>query len=440
MTPQQKYKNKKIAVYGMGKTGQSAVNAFKKLKARVYCWDDNTNLRKKIKKFNYELSKFWLNKSPVDYIVVSPGIDIKKNKLKKYFKKNKKKIITDLDLFFELNKNIEIISITGTNGKSTTCKLVEKILKTAKFKVKTLGNIGEPILLSNIKNKKCIIILEVSSYQLEYSKIFRSRHAAILNISPDHLERHKNITNYIKAKSRIFLAQKKLDNTYINFNNKHSNFIKKIFKSNNIKSKLNIINKFSYKFLLKKIKNKNFDSTSNLENLSFAYKIAKNLNISDETIVKAINGFKGLPHRQEIIMSNKQLLCINDSKATSFEASLQSLINYNKIYWIVGGLPKFRDYFSLKKVRKNIIKAYVIGNSATFFVNQIKKHIKYKVSKNIHNAINDISKDLNNNHNIKNTILFSPAAASFDQYVNFELRGVDFKKLINRKFKQKLNV
>ena len=280
----------------------------------------------------------------------------------------------------------------------------------------------------------------MSSYQLQYSKLFRSKHAAILNISPDHLERHKNIKNYIKIKSRIFFAQNSSDYSYINLTNKYSRSIKNIFKAQKLKSKLISINKSSCNFLLKKINNKYFKSKGNIENLTFAYKIAKNLKINDKIIIKALNKFKGLPHRQEIIFSNKKLLCINDSKATSFDASLQSLSNYNNIYWIVGGLPKYQDYFYLKNVKKKIVKAYVIGKNTSFFKKQIKNDIPYTISKNIRNAINNIYKDLELSGNSKRTILLSPAAASFDQFNNFENRGIYFKNLIIKKFKQKLNV
>ena len=297
----QKYKNKKIAIYGMGITGCSAARAFKRLNAKVYCWDDNKTVRKKIKNLNLTLSKFWLTKNLVDNIVISPGIDINKCKIKNYLKKNLNKIITDLDLFFELNKDALIISITGTNGKSTTCKIIEKILKTSKHNVKTIGNIGNPILFNYKSKKKYIFILEVSSYQLQYSKLFRSKHAAILNISPDHLERHKSIKNYTKIKSKIFFAQNSSDYSYINLSNKYSKLIKKIFKSNKLKSKLIAVNKLSSNFLLKKINNKYFKSKGNIENLAFAYRIVKNLKINNNVIIKALNKFKGLPHRQEIM-------------------------------------------------------------------------------------------------------------------------------------------
>ena len=148
------YQNKNIAIYGMGKTGISAANALIKLKARVSCWDDSQKIRKKVKKLNYKINKFWKKDIFIDSILISPGIDINKCKIKNYLKKNLNKIITDLDIFFELNKKSLIISITGTNGKSTTCKIIEKILKASNYTVKTVGNIGNPILsLKNTKKK-----------------------------------------------------------------------------------------------------------------------------------------------------------------------------------------------------------------------------------------------------------------------------------------------
>ena len=141
-----------------------------------------------------------------------------------------------------------------------------------------------------------------------------------------------------------------------------------------------------------------------------------------------------MPHRQEIVFSKKNITCINDSKATSFDASLQSLLNYNKIYWILGGLPKYKDRFNLKYVKKKIIKAYIIGKNHKFFKKQIKNSVPFIVSKNIRNAISDIYKDIKLNKNFKITILLSPAAASFDQFGNFEKRGNYFKNLAIKKF------
>ena len=164
MHPLKKYQNKNVAIYGMGITGRSAAKTFKRLKAKIFCWDDNKKIRNKIKKLNFPLDKFWLNKKAIDSIIISPGIDINRCKIKQYLRKNLNKIKTDLDIFFELNKESLIISVTGTNGKSTTCKIIEKILKTAKYKVNTLGNIGNPILSSRKVLKKNTHFLKENAF------------------------------------------------------------------------------------------------------------------------------------------------------------------------------------------------------------------------------------------------------------------------------------
>ncbi len=434
-----RFKEKNIAIYGMGLTGQSSAKKLIAMGANVFCWDDDKKTRKRSRELKFKINKFWLEKKEFDNIILSPGIDIEKCSIKRFLKKNSKKILTDLDLFFEINKDVDTISITGTNGKSTTCKLVEKILKFANYSVITAGNIGKPILsLTNIKKNK-ILILEVSSYQLQYSKLFRSKHAAILNISPDHLERHKNIKNYTIVKSKIFSSQNNLDYSYINSTNKHLKFLKKLFKNKKFKSKLNLVSESSCKSILEKINNNYFKSKGNIENLAFAYKICKNFKIKNHIIIKALNKFKGLPHRQEKVFSKKKILCINDSKATSFDASLQSLSNYNKIYWILGGVPKYNDYFGLENVKKNIVKAYIIGKNISFFEKKINKTIPFLKSYSMKNAINSIIRDLKENKKLNGTILLSPAGASFDQFKNFENRGNYFKKLIKKNLK-KINV
>ena len=242
---------------------------------------------------------------------------------------------------------------------------------------------------------------------------------------------------YASIKSKIFSGQKKSDFSYVNSRNKYSNFVKEIHKKNKIKSKLVMVKKKDYKNLSGPIKNKYFDSEGNIENLNFAYRIAKNLKIKNETIINAVNRFKSLPHRQEVFFSSKNLVCVNDSKATSFEASLQSLKNFNKIYWIVGGLPKKKNVFSLKSVKTKIVKAYIVGKKPLFFKNQIKNFLPYNISKTINNAVHDIYKDIDFNKKQKVTILLSPAAASYDQFSNFVKRGNYFKNLMLKKIKKK---
>jgi len=419
----------------MGLTGCSVARTLKKLGAKIFCWDDDVKIRKKIKNLNFPLNKFWLNQSFIDDIVISPGIDVSRCKINNYLRKNLNKIITDLDLFFDLNKDCLMISITGTNGKSTTCKIIEKILKTAKYNVKTVGNIGNPILSLNKTKKKYVFILEVSSYQLQYSKLFRSKHAAILNISPDHLERHGSLKNYINAKFKLLKSQSRKDFAYINAKDK---YLHKKIKSSKVFSKIiNVnLNKI-YKFR-KKINNPYFLTRGSQENLSFIFSICETLNLKNKNILKIINKFKGLKFRQEIIYKSKKVTCINDSKATSFTSSINILKSLQKVFWVVGGIPKLGDKFTLKKSECKNINAYIFGKNKSFFVKQFKNKLSFCCFKDLKEAIQKILDDVknSNNSNLHKTILFSPSAASFDSFNNFEERGEYFNFLL-KKYKVK---
>ncbi len=198
---------KKVLIYGLGKSGISALNYLKQ-NNNCYVFDDDKSKNSK------NFKKFFLNKSKIidvqfDKIILSPGININKCLLSNYLKKNQQKIISDLDIFYKFRPEILTISITGTNGKSTTSKLLYDILKCHGYDVRLTGNIGNPILEEKRIKKNTILVVEASSYQLAYSKYFRSKYSIVLNISHDHLERHLTMKNYISSKLRCVTNQKK---------------------------------------------------------------------------------------------------------------------------------------------------------------------------------------------------------------------------------------
>ena len=164
--------------------------------------------------------------------------------------------------------------------------------------------------------------------------------------------------------------------------------------------------------------------------MSFVFELARVLKINKENFFRTLNSFVGLPHRYEIFLKRKNSLFVNDSKATSFEATKFALKNSNNIYWIVGGLPKKSDKFNLKNLKKNIIKSYLVGSKTNFFKKQLNSQIKLQVTKNLKNSVIQIFKDIKKFNKKRNTILLSPASASFDQFLNFEKRGEEFKKLV----------
>jgi len=418
---------KKILVYGLGKSGLSAFN-FLKNKSDVFLYDDfffkskNSNLAKRL------VSHKKILNSNFDKIILSPGIDINKCKLSKFLKKNYDKIYTDLDIFSYFFKN-NCITITGTNGKSTTCQLLYEVLLNQKIDVKLVGNIGNPILsVKNIK-KKTIFIIEASSYQLEYSKIFRSKYSIILNLSPDHIERHRTINNYVKAKFKLLKNQLKGNIALVK---KEDPLIIKELKLNKFKCKIIKVNtKKNYDFL-KKIKNDYLLTETNRENLSFIMIISKILNLKKNTLIRTIQNFKGLKYRQQIIFKNKYLVIINDSKSTSFSSSLAVLKAYPNIHWLLGGVHKKGDKFTLQnKYFRNVI-GYIYGTDKSFFTKKLNKKIKYQNFDNLKDATKKALKNIKKNKFINQTLLFSPCAASFDNFKNFEDRGFYFNKLIKK--------
>ena len=414
-------KDSSFAVYGLGLSGNSTFRFLKKKKAKkIYTWDDKIikNNKKKFDQFKKVLDE-------VDYIVISPGINIKKTKIKLQLFKNKKKLITDLDLFYMQKFLIKSIVITGTNGKSTACKLTQHILKKNRLDVQLGGNIGKPVLDLKIK-KKSVIIIEASSFQLAYTKFIKPNLAVILNISSDHLDWHNTISNYKKSKLKIFSKQDRNDIALLN-----DKKLIKLFHKNGYLSRLKILKKnFLNNDIKKKINNNYLTSEPNLENLTFAYQISKIFKIKEKFFLHAVNNFKGLPHRHEVFLKKNNITFINDSKATSFDSTKYALKNNKNIFWIFGGLPKVRDKFNLNGISSNIIKSFIIGKKTSYFKNQLTKKIQYKISFNLKNAIKDVFKELLSTKDNKVTVLFSPASASYDQYNNFVDRGNEFKKII----------
>ncbi len=418
---------KKILIYGLGKSGLAAFK-FLKNKNDVLLYDDfkikikNPNIKKKIIKkkdvinFNF------------DQIILSPGIDINKCKLSKFLKKNSKKVFSDLDVFVSFYKN-DCITITGTNGKSTSCQLLYNVLKDQKFNVKLVGNIGKPILLSKKFNKKTIFIIEASSYQLEYSKIFWSRYAVILNISPDHLERHKTIKKYVSAKFKLIRSQNKgcfafvkKEDYLINNELKKSKFKSRIIKVDTLKT-----NKF-----LSNINNEYFSTNANMENFLFIYAISKILKLKKNLLKKTTEKFKGLKYRQQIIFKKNRLKIINDSKSTSFSSSIGVLKANTNIYWLLGGVYKQGDKLNLQKKYFKNIKAFIYGKNKKYFIKNLKNRINYENFNDLKSAIKRVLKLTKKEKKIHQTIIFSPSAASFDSFKNFEERGAYFNLLIRR--------
>jgi|TARA_B110000003_G_scaffold221388_1_gene221389 UDP-N-acetylmuramoylalanine--D-glutamate ligase len=418
---------KKILIYGLGKSGVSSYKFLNK-KAEVYLFDDN--LKKKINsKLNQRLNSLKkLSKIKFDKIIISPGIDISNCRLTKILKKNFSKIYTDLDVFYSFYKN-KSITITGTNGKSTTAKILHEVLLDQKYDARLIGNIGNPALSEKRITKRTIFVIEASSYQLDYSKIFTSKYAAILNISPDHIERHKNLKNYVRAKFKLLFSQ---SNKSIAFVKKNDLLISNTINKSNLKQKIIKVDSLNANKIVSQLKNKYFLSYGNKENLSFVLQISKILKLDNKDLLRTLNKFKGLKYRQQILLENRNLTIINDSKSTSFASSENLLKNLDNVYWILGGIPKKSDQFNLSKKHCKNIKAFIFGDNYKEFIKNLKNKISVKHSKDLKDILSKIFFDIKKKKLKRNIIFFSPAGASFDSFNNFEDRGQYFNQLIKK--------
>tara|TARA_B100001029_G_C15044675_1_gene446213 strand:- start:344 stop:1666 length:1323 start_codon:yes stop_codon:yes gene_type:complete len=430
-------------VYGLQKSGIAITKLLEKKNIEFKIWDDNKKNIKNLKKIlnpKFFLEKNKCNLTNFNKIFVSPGISIRQKKFK--IKNKSRKIKRDLNLYMSNLKNQKIIAITGTNGKSTTTKLIGDILKKKKIKTFVGGNIGEPLCNAFLLNNKFHYhVIELSSFQLETVKNIDTKISIITNLSNDHLDRYKNVNDYVNQKKNIITF------TGTNLISIDDNFSKKIYSNNKFINKISFSildpkadvymgNNFILDNYFKKnkkiyIKNisKDLEGHFNNQNILIAYICIKLLKISEKYFFEVIEKFIGLPHRSKVIIENKKFKIINNSKSTNLNSCINSITNYDNIYLIIGGIAKEKNFETLLDFKKKIKCIYLYGKSAEFIEKKLKKSINIKKFQDLELVIKQVSKDVKKTK-IKPIILFAPACSSYDQYDNFEKRGEHFTKLI----------
>lgn len=438
-------------VYGIKKSGLSVIKLLKLQKKTFHCWDDDERIRKSLKKKfskihftpikNIDLEKY-------NNVYLTPGVSIFDEKFSKV---SKSRIKRDLNLYHQNLKNEKVVAITGTNGKSTTTKLIGDIIKRKYKNTFVGGNIGDALCNSILnKSRFSYHVIELSSFQLETMKNFEPKISIILNISKDHLDRYKNFTDYISAKKNILNSKNKNINL-ISIDDKYS---KKIFNDKKIKNKISfslnnnsadiyyingfIVDKYFHKCKSIKLTNISLDLSNNynIQNILAAYIVCKYLKIPIKYFEESVKKFRGLPFRSSIIYNSKSKIIINNSKATNVNSALLTLDNKKNIFLILGGIAKKDDEFhKFNKYKKNIIKIYIYGESRSLIKRQVGLHKITKVLISLDYVVNNLWKDLSS-FDSKATIIFAPACASFDQFENFEKRGNYFNKLIINKIKK----
>ena len=436
-------------IYGLSKSGQSIIDYLDRINEDYYCWDDNEQIRKKLKNFKNKVklvNPINLDSKLISECFVSPGISFNNNKIK-ILKKNNINLFRDLELYARLTKDKKIIAVTGTNGKSTTTKLISDILNLNNIKNFAGGNLGIPLLdYKKLDNEIKFHVIELSSFQLESAVSFNSFISILLNISPDHLDRYKSFSEYIFQKEKIINLKKNgfniisLDdpNTLDIYMKNKEKFIpisnKFLEKGVYFKDYCIVDNYFETNYTI------NISSASpslfglfNIQNILAAYVVVRILELDIKNYIKGIKNFKGLPHRLEKIYQNDYLQVINNSKATNVDASIKSIINFENIYLILGGkdIKKKREFYKISKYKKKINKIYLIGEASISIYEQLKNEINCEICSNLEIAIKKIFLDIKKLKKFQ-TILFAPACTSFDQFKDYEDRGEKFKELISK--------
>lgn len=406
--------NTKVAILGYGLEGQDAEKYFKNLEGDITILD---------KKFgeNYldDLNKF-------DVIVRSPGVYRYLPEIVRAEEEGVK-ITSAIKIFFD-KCPAKIIGVTGTKGKGTTSALIYEILKNDGKDVYLAGNIGKPYLELLPKLKKdSYVILELSSFQL-IDLTISPYIAVVLNITLDHMDWHKNRTEYVNAKKNIVRHQSVSDWTVLNEEYKVSKSFSDITRAK--------VNFFSKKLLEPKYKkNLLLRGEHNLENIAAAVAVAKILKIGDKTILEVLTNFPGLEHRLELVGEINEVKFYNDSFATGPQPTIAAIKSFTEpITVILGGSEKGLDYEELGREiakAKNIKKSIIIGEIGNKIIVALKK-AKYRGS--IINlkksSMQKIVENAYRNTSLGGVVLLSPAAASFDMFANYKDRGNQFKEAV----------
>lgn len=441
------YKNQKVAVFGLGRSGNGSVRALSDGGAEVLAWDDNESSRTALVKENYANVKIsdpkTYNWKEIKALILSPGVPLthpEPHYIVNLAKSGNCPIICDIELLVRSVPEAKFVGITGTNGKSTTTALTGHILKNAGIKTEVGGNIGISALALSRLEKKGVYVLEVSSFQLDLIDKAKFDVSLLLNITPDHIDRHGDMHGYIKAKKRIFMNQEQDSAAIIGVDTEET---KHVFEELKLQKKIGKIIPISNMKkvdgvyvvggkLSNEINNDGFDigelkhlrGTHNWQNIAAAYTICYLLGVKKEKIVDGIISFPGLKHRIEIVEEINGIPFINDSKATNAEAAEKAILCFENIYWIAGGIAKDGGIKPLEKYFSRIKHAFLIGKAEEEFAETLKGKVEFTKCGDLKNATELAAKMAFLDKSTKKpVVLLSPACASFDQWKNFEERG-----------------
>ena len=450
------FAGKTVAVFGMGMSGLASGRSLLAGGALVLAWDDGEKGREAAKAAGLPLSDLkTIDWGAVDALVLTPGVPLTHpdpHWTVKLAHAHGVEIIGDTEIFMRERRRAgtasPVIAITGTNGKSTTTALTHHLLETVGLDAVRGGNIGAAVLdLPPFKDGRHYV-LELSSYQIDLTPSLDPDAGILLNVTPDHLDRHGTLENYASVKEKIFAHPAEAGTAVIGADDAFCNAIAARAAARGLKIAqisaghpvcTGIYAEGSELFEMADgiVTNRaqlagigSLRGAHNAQNASAALAASRSLGLPWDKLAQALRTFPGLAHRMEEVRRIRHVLFVNDSKATNADAAERALSSFSNIYWIAGGKPKAGGIESLVPYLPRIRKAYLIGEAAEAFAKTLDSNLPTTISKTLNRAVADASADAFSTAGDEAVVLLSPACASFDQFPNFEVRGDAFRALV----------
>jgi UDP-N-acetylmuramoylalanine--D-glutamate ligase len=447
------FRGEEVAVLGLARSGLAAAEALRQGGARVLAWDDAGPRREAAAAAGVPIVDLARREfSGIAALVLSPGIPHtypKPHPVAARARAAGARIIGDIELLARSCLEARYVGITGTNGKSTTTALIGHILKQAGRSAAVGGNIGTPALALPALGTEGVYVLEMSSYQLELTESLVCDVAVLLNLTPDHIDRHGSMAGYVAAKRRIFRGQRRPQAAVIGIDDPPSRALLRELADAGAQTIIPISAETGAPggvFVRDRVLIDDMAGAAarmldlsdvtrlpgrhNWQNAAAAYAAARCLDVAPAAIVAAIATFPGLAHRQELIAAIDGVRYVNDSKATNADAAAKALACYDDIYWIAGGVPKDGGITSLAPFFPRIRSAFLIGQAGEAFAATLEGRAPYRLCGDLAHAVAAARETALAERRARPVVLLSPACASFDQFANFEERGEVFRGLV----------
>ena len=420
------FAGKKYAVYGLARSGLATAEALLASGASVTGWDSKDEARANAPAGTVIENLDEADLSQFDSLVVTPGLPLNRHPIAQRAREASVEIIGDIELFARAGPELpphKVVGITGTNGKSTTTALIHHILKTAGVPTTMGGNIGLPILAQDPLPEGGVYVLELSSYQIDLTQSLDCDVAVLLNITPDHLDRYESFEAYRQSKLRLFGMQSRQHIAVYDFDGDDGSDVVAIrngdaggywFTDDAVGQ---LAHWREWPGLL---------GFHNRLNASAAVMTCNALGVSSDAIGEGLRTFRGLPHRMERVREKDGVQFVNDSKATNPTATAPALAAFPSIRWILGGQAKTDNLDECAPHFGHVRSAYTIGEASDLFAKLLAPHMPVANCETLENALNHAARDSQTG----DTVLLSPACASFDQFKDFEQRGDRFRDLV----------